>query len=56
MTAVKYLDQPPAGWVRARDLAEISYFDEEWMFEGETPTLIATLVEALGNLAVAGPV
>ena len=26
---------------------------EAWMFEGEAPTLIATLVEAFGNLAVA---
>jgi hypothetical protein len=34
-------------------LAEINHCDEAWMFEDEAPTLIVTLVEALGNLAVA---
>ena len=39
-------------------VAWASYLDEirqveAWMFEGEGPTLVATLVEALGNLAVA---
>jgi hypothetical protein len=34
-------------------LAEISHCDEAWMFEEEAPTLIVTLVKALGNLAVA---
>jgi hypothetical protein len=33
-------------------LAAISHCDEAWMFEEEAPTLILTLVEALGNLAV----
>ena len=38
-------------------LAWASYLDasanvEAWMIEGEAPTLIATLVEALGNLTV----
>jgi hypothetical protein len=34
-------------------LAEIRHCDEAWMFEEEAPTLVVTLVEALGNLAVA---
>jgi hypothetical protein len=39
-------------------VAWASYLDEigkveAWKFEGEAPTLVATLVEALGNLAVA---
>ena len=33
-------------------LAEISHCDESWMFEEDAPTLVVTLVEALGNLAV----
>jgi hypothetical protein len=38
-------------------VAWASYLDEireveAWMFEGEGPTLVVTLVEALGNLAV----
>jgi hypothetical protein len=36
----------------ASHLNEIRHVDEAWMFEEEAPTLIATLVEALGNLAV----
>jgi hypothetical protein len=34
-------------------LNEIRHVDEAWMFDEEAPTLIVTLVEALGNLAVA---
>jgi|ERR1700680_1780661 hypothetical protein len=37
----------------ASHLAEISHCDESWMFEEDAPTLVVTLVEALGNLAVA---
>jgi hypothetical protein len=36
----------------ASHLNEIRHVDEAWMFEEEAPTLIVTLVEALGSLAV----
>jgi hypothetical protein len=36
----------------ASHLNEIRHVDEAWMFEEEAPTLVVTLVEALGNLAV----
>jgi hypothetical protein len=36
----------------ASHLNEIRHVDEAWMFEEEAPTLVVTLVAALGNLAV----